>query len=602
MPKKIVPINYTARDFNSIKESLVEYIRRYYPETFRDFSEASFGSLMLDTVAYIGDVLSFYLDYQANESFLDTAVEYNNIIRIGKQLGYKFKGNPSSYGLATFYILIPAVDTGLAPDMAYMPVLKRKSTFKTSFGATFMLDEDVHFDNPNNEIRVARVNESTGVPTAYAVKGHGRVVSGRIANEIIQVNSYQKFLKLELDALNVAEIISVIDDEGHDYYEVDYLSQDVIYRAITNRNDHRHDAANILKPFMVPRRFVVDRERFRTQLQFGGGSDIEYDADNVVRPSMVDPANVVLRRHGAPNITDHSFDPYKLIESDEYGIAPANTMLSVTMRINTADDVNVRTGILSEVGQAFFEFKDEKLLLPSDVSAVKASLEITNEKPIVGDVSLPDGQELKRRISDVFATQNRAVTSRDYESMTYSMPPELGAVKRCKVHRDHDSLKRNLNLYVVSENANQNLVETNDTIKENLKTWLMKNKMVNDTIDILDAKVINVAVDWEAVGRLDMPKFDILTTATTALKKHFVRQPDIGEPFWITDIYKVLKSVDGIVDVSNVNITLKSGGDYADIRFNIRENTSSDGRYIEVPKNCIVEIKHLKDDIKGVIK
>ena len=80
--KKI--IRYPEGEFNSIKEGLVEYARRYYPSIHKDFSEASFGSMMLDTVAYIGDVLSFYLDYQANESFLDTAIEYNNIIRYSR--------------------------------------------------------------------------------------------------------------------------------------------------------------------------------------------------------------------------------------------------------------------------------------------------------------------------------------------------------------------------------------------------------------------------------------------------------------------------------------------------------------------------------------
>ena len=153
------------------------------------------------------------------------------------------------------------------------------------------VDAFFNFDHPNNEIRVARVNESTGVPTAYAVKAHGRVVSGKIVEEIVPIGSYQKFRRLTLDALDVAEIVSVTDDEGHDYFEVDYLSQDVVYRAITNRNEHRHDASNVLKPFMVPRRFVVERDKFKTHLQFGGGSDVEYDADNVVRPSMVDPAS-----------------------------------------------------------------------------------------------------------------------------------------------------------------------------------------------------------------------------------------------------------------------------------------------------------------------
>ena len=62
MSKKKIPISYTARDFNSIKENLVDHARRYYPDTYRDFSEASFGSLLLDSVAYIGDVLSYYID------------------------------------------------------------------------------------------------------------------------------------------------------------------------------------------------------------------------------------------------------------------------------------------------------------------------------------------------------------------------------------------------------------------------------------------------------------------------------------------------------------------------------------------------------------
>ena len=74
-------IKYTNRDFNSIKEGLVEYAKRYYPDNFKDFSEASFGSLMLDTVSYMGDVLSFYLDYNVNESFLDTAYQYTNVIK-----------------------------------------------------------------------------------------------------------------------------------------------------------------------------------------------------------------------------------------------------------------------------------------------------------------------------------------------------------------------------------------------------------------------------------------------------------------------------------------------------------------------------------------
>ena len=602
MPKKIVPIKYTSRDFDSIKSSLVDYVKRYYPETFRDFSEASFGALMLDTVAYVGDVLSFYLDYQANESFLDTATEYDNILKLGKQLGYKFRGNPSSYGMVTFYILCPANNTGTAPDMAYMPILKRKSQFQSTGGAYYMLDEDIHFDHPTNEVRVARVNETTGVPTAYAVKAHGRVVSGRLTEQYIKVGDYKKFKKISLDAPDVAEVVSVVDDEGHEYYEVEYLSQDIIYRPVTNRNEDRFDAPEVLKPFQVSRRFVTERTRSKMEIQFGGGSDMELDTNNVVNASVVDPANVVLRRHGAPYISDASFDPHKLVESDEFGVAPSNTTLHIVYRINSASDTNAFTGTITKTTSPFFEFKERPTLDSTEVGAVMRSLECVNEEPIVGDVSLPTSKELKTRILDTFATQNRAVTAKDYEAMTYSMPPKFGAIKRCRIYRDADSLKRNLNMYVVSEAQSGNLERSNDTIKTNLKTWLTKNKMVNDTIDILDAKVINLSVDFEAIGRQDMEKFEILQKANLALRQHLKRHPAIGEPFFITDIYKVLKNIDGIVDVTNVNISLKAGGNYSDIRFNVRANTSPDGRYVEIPKNCIWEVRYLKRDINGVIR
>ena len=601
MPKKIVPIKYTSREFDSIKDSLVDYVKRYYPNTFKDFSEASFGSLMLDTVSYVGDVLSFYLDYQANECFLDTAVEYNNIIRLGRQFGYKFKGNPSSYGTATFYILLPSNNSG-TPDFDYMPVLRKNSQFKSSSGASFILDEDVNFDHPNNEIRAAVVDEASGAATYWAVKAYGRVASGMLAQESINVDTHKKFLRASLGTFDVAGIMSVVDDEGHDYYEVDYLSQDVIYKSITNRDSATNTSAPaIIKPFMVPRRYVVEREKNTTYLQFGGGSDLEFDSDNTINPSVVDPSNIVLQKHGAPHISDSSFDPYKLIESDEFGIAPSNTTLRVTMRINTRDNVNASVGSLNEVQEANFEFKN-LTLDSSKLSNIQNSLEITNEEPIVGDVTLPDSVELKRRILDSFATQNRAVTIKDYEALAYAMPSEFGALKRCKIIRDHGSMKRNLNMYVISEDEYGYLEESNTAIKNNLKTWLTKNKMISDTIDILDTKIVNLAIHYEAIGRSDISKFEALEAANAALRTHFDRFPEIGEPFWITDIYKVLKDIDGIVDVSNVNITSKYGVDYSGVNLDIAQNTSADGRYIEIPRNCIVEIKYLDLDINGVIK
>jgi hypothetical protein len=605
MPKKVVPIKYTDRDFDSIKSSLIEHIRRYYPNTFEDFSAGSFGSIMLDTVSYIGDILSFYLDYQANESFLDTANEYQNIVKIGKQFGFKPEFNTSSYGTVAMYILVPSNSTGTAPDMDYAPIVKRKTVLTSTNGNNFMLDEDVDFSAPNVQIRVAQVDDDTGVPITYAVKNYGRVVSGNLAEEVIEIGPYEKYLKVNLENFTVAEVLEVLDSEGNEYYEVDYLSQDVVYKDVTNRGDTKHETPSILKPFVVPRRFTVERDLFTTSLQFGASSDIEVDVDNNVRKNYIDPAEIILRRQGAPYIKDSAFDPYKLIISDEFGIAPSNTNLVVTLRVNNNDTVNAPVGSVTEVLEPIVEFRDAALLNPIDAERVQATLQVNNETPITGDANLDSADEMRIKIFDFFAAQNRAVTATDYQAIAYAMPGKFGSIKRIRVMRDPDSLKRNLNMYVISaDNSTSNnlFLPTNMATKQNLKTWLMKNKMVNDTIDILDAKIINIAIDYEAVGRLGESKFEILQESNDRLISHFSRKADIGEPFFITDVYQVLKDVDAIVDVTKVTVTAKKGGDYADVRFSVLENTSPDGRYINIPMNCVYEIKFPQDDIRGFIK
>ena len=140
MANKKIPINYASRDYETIKSDLIQIAKKYYPNNFKDFSEAGFGSFVLDTVAYIGDILSFYLDYQANETYFDTANEYSNLVKISKQMGYKLRENPSSHGIATFFILVPADSTGLEPDARYIPILKKNTIISTNGGTQFTLE------------------------------------------------------------------------------------------------------------------------------------------------------------------------------------------------------------------------------------------------------------------------------------------------------------------------------------------------------------------------------------------------------------------------------------------------------------------------------
>tara|TARA_R110002073_G_scaffold97338_3_gene223947 strand:- start:9 stop:1811 length:1803 start_codon:yes stop_codon:yes gene_type:complete len=600
MANKKTSFNYTSRDFDTIKTDLVKYAQRYYPDIYKDFGDASFGSLMLDSVAYVGDVLSFYLDYQANESFLETATEYDNVLKIGNNVGYNnpADGTVGSVGELDLFAIVPANDTGLGPATEYMPVLEAGAVITSNGGTSFTLEEDARFDYSKNQVVVARVSDSTGVPTHYAIKTTGTVVSGIIREESISVGSFEKFKKVKLGSNAISEVISVFDDSGNEYFQVDYLSQNVLYKDVANRGTDKDNAPSILKPFIASRRFVIEKSSNSTHLVFGYGSESELTSS-----SVADPSSIALQRHAKKYVADEAIDPSKFLSTDKFGIGPSDTTLTVKYRINNSNTVNVSTNSLVNISQKNVSFADRTALIDSKASEVTNSIEVNNPNPIVGSVSLPDTTELKRRMIDSFAAQNRAVTGQDIESAAYSMSNKFGSIKRCKVVRDSSSLRRNLNLYVLSEGTDGKLSTASQSLKENLKVWLGKGRMIGDTIDILDGKIVNIGIEFTIVADSSMNNYEVLSDALSTLKNEFSVPLYMGEPLYITDIYNILnKNVSGVVDTKSVKVSLKSGNSYSGVSFDLESATSADGRFIEVPQNVALEVKFTNSDIKGMVE
>jgi hypothetical protein len=447
--KKIVPIKYTARDFSTIKAELVEYAKRYYPETYKDFNEAGFGAFMLDTVSYVGDILSFYTDYNANESHLKTSIELNNILKHGYRLGYKYNPFPSSNGIVAIYCLLPALDTGDGPDLRYAPIIKKGTLFAAGSNI-FTLTHDINIASPMKVIRddgqfftyepivrVAKTDSTTGAPTFFAIKVYGSVISGLYRTQVTDVGDFKRFAKITLNQSNVTEITSITDAEGNEYFEVDYLSQNIAYKSIPNTTTDSSVVQNILVPVAVPRRFVVERYDQNTDIVFGASSNISVENDEMLE----DPTKFVSAMYGRKFINDDSFDPKKLLNSDKFGIGPSNTSITINYRVNTTENVNAAVGSVNSVSSLLLEFTEERNLSPNLVSEVRNSFVVDNEEPIVGDITIPTTDELKIRILDNFATQNRSVTEKDYEAACYSMPGQFGALKRVKVIKDQQSLK-----------------------------------------------------------------------------------------------------------------------------------------------------------------
>lgn len=598
MPKtKNTPIKYTSRDFSTIKNDLIEHAKRFYPDEYKDFSVGTVNSLLMDQIAYVGDVLSFYLDYSVNEAFLDTALERKNVRKHARSLGYRFSGSPSAYGTVAMYVLVPAVSDGTAPDTSYLPIVRRGTSFESSSGASYVLTEDVRFDDADNEIVAARFNDSTGATTFFAVRAYGQITSGVFQRATVDLTNanFEKFRRVRVGGDNVSEIISVVDSDGNEYYQVENLTQEVVFLETTNKDAASDGVRSILKPFIAARRFVMEQDDTGTYMQFGFGDEAD-EPDG-----LIDPAKVFLRMHGQRQVTNLSFDPTQLVGTSKLGLAPQGTELTIVYKINNSDSVNAAANTIQNVVRRFIEFDEPENLAQASIDTVTDSFEVTNEEPVSGDASTITNQEIKERAKAYYAMQNRAVTRQDYESAVYNMPKKFGEIKRASIVNDPSATNRRMALYVTGLNSDGQLQDVNQKVKTNLKNWITHYKSMNDVIDIFDAKIVNFGIEFRL--RIDnrFTESDVLSRSIQRIKDYFEDKLYIGEPVYINRLYSLLGKVDGVAEVRHLKILPRSGSSYSSNRIDLDEMLSRDGSYIKAPKNVIMELKFPDRDIKGTI-
>jgi len=298
--------------------------------------------------------------------------------------------------------------------------------------------------------------------------------------------------------------------------------------------------------------------------------------------------------------TDDVFDPNKILDTDKLGVIPPIGAITITYRKNTSDNVNIPVGALTRVTTPIINYKNSSVPV-SVKTKVAATIEVDNEEPITGQVRPVLTEELRIRGLNSYASQNRAVTKDDYTSIIYRMSSKFGSIKRANVVRDNTSFKRNLNIYVVSENNVGFLSTTPITVKENLKTWLNHYRMINDTIDILDGKVVNFGIEFELISKPEANSTDVLNKAIKVLKDYYANKLLIGVPFYISEIYQLLNDIKEVVDTKNVKIINKFGTGYSDTSYDIESNISADGRFIFVPEDTVLELRYPNLDIVGVV-
>ena len=614
-------IRYTDRDFNSIRNQLIQYSKTYFPDTFNDFTESSTGMLFIEMAAYVGDVMSLYLDNQVQETYIQKARQNQNLYALAYSLGYTPKITTAASTIIDYFQQVPAiVENGVAvPDYNYS-LLIPENTQITSVQNTniqFITEDVVDFSASSSlDPTVVSVYQTfNGNPTYYLLKKSRKSISATINTIDFTFSNAKKFDTVNINDANIIGILDVFDTNGNQWYEVPNLAQENVFNSIrnTNQNDPNFisdpEVPYLLELKTVQRRFAA---RFidsgSLQMQFGAGS-----TRSTTEEIIPNPDNVGLGLPFEKTKLTTAFSPVNFVFTNTYGIAPYNTTLTVRYLTGGGQSANVEAGSLTSVDKSNVSFVNQPITSVSLTNVLANAMfnSLATNNPLAADGG-NDGdsiEEIRQNSLGNFQNQLRTVTAQDYLVRALSMPSNLGVIAKahtqpCKIG-DYQSgeLPSVLDLYILSYNENKNLRIASDTLKRNLQTYLSEYRMINDSIDIKNAYIINIQVSFEIVVNPNFNSSETLTLAITGLQDYFnIDKWQINEPIILQKIFILLSKVPGVQIVKNIKISNLTGTSlgYSDFAYDTTSATINEVVYPSIDP-MIFEVKYPNQDILGKV-
>jgi len=614
-------VQYLNRDFDSLKAQLINFAKIYYPNTYNDFSEASPGMMLIEMASYVGDVLSFYTDNQIQENFLQFAKQRKNLLALAYNFGYRPKVTSAASVEVSVFQVVPStiVNSQYVPDFNYALILEEGTQLQANINGnvTFYIDEKVDFSNSGSSITDISVysNDINGNPLFYLLQKTTKATAGTLTTSTFTFGNPERFPTVTITDNNVISIVGVTDSDNNKWYEVPYLAQDTIFEATENTatNDpslyqYNDSTPYLLKLKKVPRRFV---SRFKTnntlELQFGPG--VSSGADEEIIPN---PDNIGL---GLPYGVDKmmtAWDPSNFLYTQTYGLAPSNTTLTVTYLKGGGAASNIPSNTLTRRIGGTNTFAGSGLD-PNLQTTVINSLAFNNESAAVGGGDGDTNEEIRQNSLAMYPTQLRTITEDDYIIRTLSLPSKYGLVSKAFITQDMgisanfptDLLATQnpnaLSLYVLSRNTTGNLTVSNPALKQNIKTFLSEYRMLTDAVNIKDAFIINIGVNFDIIVRPNYNNKLVINNCLNVLQSYFnIDKWQINQPIIISDIYSNLDQVDGVQTVQKVEIVNKAGTNsgYSQYAYDIKGATINNILYPSLDPS-IFEVKNLTTDIQG---
>ena len=617
-------VNYLNKDFSDFRDNLIEFAKVYFPNTYNDFNEASPGMMFIEMAAYVGDVLSYYIDSQFRESLLAYAEEKRNVYNIAQSFGYKPKTTTPATAILDVFQTVPAIDE--KPDFRY--ALNVKSGTEITAGATgttFRTLEDINFKfSSSYDPREVEIFETdSGSPTKFLLKKKVKVESGNVTTERFTFGSSEKYKEIKLGNSDIIEIISCVDTDGNNWYEVESLAKDTIFEDVENNIDNdptsvinREVSPYILKLKKTSRRFTTYiNQDDETLIRFGAGV-----SDNPDEEIIPNPDNVGSNLPGSPSKLGQAFDPSNFLKTRAFGLAPSNTTLTFTYSFGGGVDDNVQSNDITSISSISFEIQDGNLS-SALVQESKDSVRFTNPKPASGGSSGQSIREVRESALAYYQAQSRAVTKEDYIVRAYSLPQRFGNIAKVHLIQDEQLNLQNqtvknplaLDMYTLGFDSNKKLTNLTNTVKQNLKTYLSQFRLVTDAVNIKDAYVINIGVKFSILTKVGFNKNDVLLRCVSAVKDFFnIDRFQIGQPIILSDIAYELSLVNGVASIvppveNNPNKLpvvienkFKMADGYSGNFYNI-DSSLIDGVLYTALDPSIFEVKFPNSDIQGKV-
>jgi len=618
-------IKYLNRDFSNFRSQLINFSKRYFPDTFNDFSPSSPGMIFIEMASYVGDVMSFYLDNQIQENFLQYARQSNNIFELAYMFGYKPKVTAAASVNLDFFQQVPAIYNGstYSPDYSYAVKVLRNTVIREAAAAgavDFLLLDDIDFSISSSldptEVTVYEVTGTT--PSYYLLKKTRSAISATLNTQTYDFDDPIEFDTRTLNDNNIIGILDVFDSDGNQYYEVDYLGQETIFKKIKNTNINNPYYSNddttsyILKTEKVQRRFATRfLDTSNLQIQFGAGKAADDDEEIIPNQN-----NVGIGLPFGQSRLFTAYSPKNFIFTDTYGIAPSNTTLTVRYLVGGGVASNVAANRVTQLNKSLTQFINQNLDATL-ANYVFRSVACNNPVAATGGQDGDTLQEIRQNTIANYGTQLRNVTLDDYIVRSLSMPPEYGSISKVYAEipkidnttfavarptaENFNNVIKTINLYTLSSDGSNKLINTSPLVKENLRTYLNEYRMLGDSVEVRDAYIVNIAVDFDIVVLPNYNSNFVIGACIERIIEYFkIDNWQINQPILLKDLSITLDKVDGVQIVNNVSLSNKYGEQigYSQYAYDLQAATINDVIYPSLDP-MIFELKYPNNDIRG---